>query len=101
MEFERDTLTQVIEARARAVSATGPADSARKEGELSQALGRLSTRKRFMRQRSPGRGGRFGAVTTSSKGSAIPHVHPRSPPSPSTAPSTRTAHLRFELFQPR
>ena len=41
MEFERDTLTQVMEARARAVSATGPADSARKEGELSQALGRL------------------------------------------------------------
>ena len=28
MEFERDTLTQVMEARARAVSATGPADAA-------------------------------------------------------------------------
>ena len=41
MEFERDTLTQVMEARARAVAATGPADAARKEGELSQALGRL------------------------------------------------------------
>lgn len=41
MEFERDTLTQVMEARARAVSATGPADAARKEGELTQALGRL------------------------------------------------------------
>ena len=41
MEFERDTLTQVMEARARAVSATGPADAGRKEGELSQALGRL------------------------------------------------------------
>ena len=41
MEFERDTLTQVMDARARAVSATGPADAARKEGELSQALGRL------------------------------------------------------------
>ncbi len=41
MEFERDTLTQVMEARARAVSATGPADAAQKEGELSQALGRL------------------------------------------------------------
>ena len=41
MEFERDTLTQVMEARARAQSATGPADAARKEGELSQALGRL------------------------------------------------------------
>jgi LemA protein len=41
MEFERDTLTQVVEARARAVSASGPADAARKEGELTQALGRL------------------------------------------------------------
>ena len=41
MEFERDTLTQVMEARARAVSATGPADAAKKEGELSQVLGRL------------------------------------------------------------
>jgi LemA protein len=30
-----------MEARSRAVSATGPADAARKEGELSQALGRL------------------------------------------------------------
>lgn len=41
MEFERDTLTQVMEARARALTATGPADAARKEGELSQVLGRL------------------------------------------------------------
>jgi len=41
MEFERDTLTQVVEARAKAAAATGPADAARKEGELSQALGRL------------------------------------------------------------
>ena len=41
MEFERDTLTQVMEARARAVSATGPQDAAKKEGELTQALGRL------------------------------------------------------------
>ena len=41
MEFERDTLTQVMEARAKAVSATGPAASARAEGELTQALGRL------------------------------------------------------------
>jgi len=38
MEFERDTLTQVMEARARAVSATGPADAARKEGELTLML---------------------------------------------------------------
>jgi LemA protein len=41
MEFERETLTQVMEARARAVAATGPADAARREGELGQALGRL------------------------------------------------------------
>jgi LemA protein len=41
MEFERGTLEKVLEARARAQAATGPADSARKEGELTQALGRL------------------------------------------------------------
>jgi LemA protein len=41
MEFERGTLERVLDARAKAQSATGPADSARKEGELSQALGRL------------------------------------------------------------
>src|SRR3954468_23576327 len=41
MEFERDTLTQVMEARSRAVSAAGPQDAAKKEGELTQALGRL------------------------------------------------------------
>src|SRR3954469_178538 len=41
MEFERDTLTKVMEARSRAVSATGPQEAAKKEGELTQALGRL------------------------------------------------------------
>ena len=41
MEFERDTLTAVMEARSRAMAATGPADASRKEGELTQALGRL------------------------------------------------------------
>jgi LemA protein len=41
MEFERGTLEAVVEARNRAVAATGPADSARKERELSQALGRF------------------------------------------------------------
>ena len=41
MEFERDTLTAVMDARARAMTATGPADAGRKEGELTQALGRL------------------------------------------------------------
>ena len=30
-----------MEARARAVAASGPADAARREGELTQALGRL------------------------------------------------------------
>ena len=41
MEFERDTLTSVMEARSRAVSATGPAQAGKAEGELTQALGRL------------------------------------------------------------
>jgi LemA protein len=41
MDFERDTLTAVMDARARAMSATGPADAAQKEGQLTQALGRL------------------------------------------------------------
>ena len=41
MEFERDTLTQVVEARAKATTATGPADAAIKEGALTQALGKL------------------------------------------------------------
>ena len=41
MEFERDTLTQVVEARAKAATATGPADAAAKEGVLTQALGKL------------------------------------------------------------
>src|SRR6266850_2669207 len=41
MEFERDTLTQVMEARAKALTASGPVDAAQKEGLLSAALGRL------------------------------------------------------------
>ena len=41
MDFEKDTLTAVMEARAKALTATGPADAAQKEGQLSQALGRL------------------------------------------------------------
>jgi len=41
MDFERDTLTAVMEARAKAMAAAGPADAAQKEGQLSQALGRL------------------------------------------------------------
>jgi LemA protein len=41
MDFERDTLTAVMEARAKALTATGPADAAQKEGQLSVALGRL------------------------------------------------------------
>jgi len=41
MDFERDTLTAVMEARAKALTATGPSDAAQKEGQLTQALGRL------------------------------------------------------------
>jgi LemA protein len=41
MDFERDTLTSVMDARAKALTASGPADAAQKEGQLSQALGRL------------------------------------------------------------
>jgi LemA protein len=41
MDFERDTLTAVMEARAKAMAATGPADAAQKEGALSGAIGRL------------------------------------------------------------
>ena len=41
MDFERETLTAVMEARAKALAATGPADAARKEGDLTQAIGRL------------------------------------------------------------
>src|SRR3954470_13765723 len=41
MDFERDTLTAVMEARAKALTAAGPADAAQREGQLSQALGRL------------------------------------------------------------
>lgn len=41
MNFEKGTLDAVISARARAVSATGVQETARAEGELTQALGRL------------------------------------------------------------
>jgi LemA protein len=41
MEFERGTLEAVIAARNKAVSAQGVAGTAKAEGELSQALGRL------------------------------------------------------------
>src|SRR3954462_8383652 len=41
MDFERDTLTAGMEARAKALTALGPADAAVKEGQLSQALGRM------------------------------------------------------------
>jgi LemA protein len=38
---EKTTLNAVVQARARAVSAEGPAEAARAEGELSRTLGRL------------------------------------------------------------
>lgn len=41
MEFEKETLTRVIEARANAVSAATPGDKGVAEGLLTQALGRL------------------------------------------------------------
>jgi LemA protein len=41
MDFERGTLEAVISARNRAVSATGVKETAKAEGELTQALGRL------------------------------------------------------------
>lgn len=41
MEFEKGTLEAVMAARNRAAGATGPADAGRKEGELTQALGRF------------------------------------------------------------
>src|SRR5580704_17638723 len=41
MNFERDTLTAVMDASAKALTAAGPGEAARKEGELPQALGRL------------------------------------------------------------
>ncbi|HLA99817.1 MAG TPA: LemA family protein [Bacteroidota bacterium] len=41
MEFEQDTLRQVVEARNAAVSARGVADAASREGELSGVLTKL------------------------------------------------------------
>ena len=41
MDFERSTLDAVISARNRAVAATGVQQTAKAEGELTQALGRL------------------------------------------------------------
>ena len=41
MEFEQDTLEKVIKARNAAVSATGVADAAEKEGALTGALSKL------------------------------------------------------------
>jgi LemA protein len=41
MNFERETLEAVVAARTRAVSATGVKETAKAEGELTQALGRL------------------------------------------------------------
>lgn len=41
MEFESGTLTAVMEARAKAMTAASPADASQKEGALTQAIGRL------------------------------------------------------------
>jgi LemA protein len=50
MEFERDTLTQVMEARARAVSATGPADAARKKVSCPRRLVGCSRSRKTIRR---------------------------------------------------
>src|ERR1700692_1016497 len=41
MQFERDTLERVMQARSRAMAATGVRESAKAENELSVSLGRL------------------------------------------------------------
>jgi LemA protein len=41
MQFEQETITKVIEARAAAVGAKGVSDMAAREGELTGALGKL------------------------------------------------------------
>src|SRR5215467_6904908 len=41
MDFEKGTLEAVMEARSKAMAATGPADASQKEGALTQAVGRL------------------------------------------------------------
>jgi LemA protein len=41
MEFERETLERVVQARSAAMAARGPADAAAKEGALSEALSKL------------------------------------------------------------
>ncbi len=41
MAYEKGTLTSVMEARAKAMAATSPAEAGQKEGELTQAIGRL------------------------------------------------------------
>lgn len=41
MKFEKETLEKVIQARSNALTARGVADSAQKEGALTEALGRL------------------------------------------------------------
>jgi LemA protein len=41
MEFERGTLEAVVSARAKALAATGVAATAKAEGELTQAVGKL------------------------------------------------------------
>ncbi|HVM32238.1 MAG TPA: LemA family protein [bacterium] len=41
MSFEKDTLTQVMQARSAAMGATNPADRVKAENDLSNGLGRL------------------------------------------------------------
>ncbi len=41
MDFEKGTLEAVMEARSKAMAATGPADASQKEAALSQAMGKF------------------------------------------------------------
>jgi len=50
MEFEQETLEKVIKARNAAVSATGVADAAAKEGELTGALSRFLLFQKIIRR---------------------------------------------------
>ena len=52
MEFERDTLTAVMEARAKALTATGPADAARRKGSCRRRSAGCSPSRRTTRRSS-------------------------------------------------
>ena len=55
MDFERDTLTAVMDARAKALTATGPADAAQKEGSSRRPSAGRSRWPRTIRRSSRAR----------------------------------------------